>query len=467
MESTAGERVARAARDAAQSLDLSGLALTSVPLEICELTSLTELNLDGNQLVSLPDGLARLTSLRHLYISRNRLTHMPDCLANLQSLWTLALDDNQIETLPTWLGRLRDLVLLSLDGNRIVALPDSLGELDSLLSLRLSENKIETLPTTFNRLESLTSLQLDGNRLRDLPSSFGDLVSLTELDLSRNDLTVLPEPIGRLPALTSLQLRQNQIADLPSTVDLTALTELDLHQNPVKVIGGRLIDFSLLHDLVDGDDLEGLRALCTSGWNVDECEPWTGATALLLACVKNRAALVRLLLQYHADPNAIHSDGYNCYDSTSSWAIRRMLVEAGFGWQPRWTRCAPELGEVRHLSPVEPIDQTMTFEVTGTNLHLEQQIRRYPYPTGSVRISVIVRGPEPCDVLYDDTIVTAGHRRVALWRGESPVTVSFSANLRSFKGDVRARVYCLDKLAVDQSPSPGSTVRAALPPWRR
>jgi hypothetical protein len=56
----AERRIAEAAREKEVVLDLSGLGLTSVPPEVGQLASLTELYLYNNQLTSLPPEIGQL-----------------------------------------------------------------------------------------------------------------------------------------------------------------------------------------------------------------------------------------------------------------------------------------------------------------------------------------------------------------------------------------------------------------------
>jgi Leucine-rich repeat (LRR) protein len=55
-------------------LDLSGLGLPTLPLEIGQLTALTSLILYFNQLTSLPPKIGRLNALRQLDLDYNQLT---------------------------------------------------------------------------------------------------------------------------------------------------------------------------------------------------------------------------------------------------------------------------------------------------------------------------------------------------------------------------------------------------------
>ena len=69
----AERRIQQALETKAKSLDLSGLRLTALPRELCNLANLTWLNLDQNQLASLPRELGNLTKLTWLFLSKNQL----------------------------------------------------------------------------------------------------------------------------------------------------------------------------------------------------------------------------------------------------------------------------------------------------------------------------------------------------------------------------------------------------------
>jgi len=73
--------------------------LTSLPSEIGNLTSLTELDLSNNKLATVPPELGNLTSLEFLSLSSNELNSVPLELNNLSEevKQRLKLDGIQIE----------------------------------------------------------------------------------------------------------------------------------------------------------------------------------------------------------------------------------------------------------------------------------------------------------------------------------------------------------------------------------
>jgi Leucine-rich repeat (LRR) protein len=67
-------------------LQLQNNSLTSLPMEIGQLTKLTKLNLSRNKLESLPEGIYKLTELRHLNVSFNLIQEISDSIAELNML---------------------------------------------------------------------------------------------------------------------------------------------------------------------------------------------------------------------------------------------------------------------------------------------------------------------------------------------------------------------------------------------
>ena len=81
--------------------------LTSLPAEIGQLASLTELRLYNNQLTILPAEIGQLTSLEWLHLDGNQLTSVPAEIGQLTSLRQLILDCNKLRSVPAALCDLR------------------------------------------------------------------------------------------------------------------------------------------------------------------------------------------------------------------------------------------------------------------------------------------------------------------------------------------------------------------------
>src|SRR5258708_30830560 len=75
-------------------LNLSGLNLSQVPVELGQLTNLQELYLNSNQLSQVPVELGQLTNLQELDLNNNQLSQVPVELGQLTNLQQLYLSSN-------------------------------------------------------------------------------------------------------------------------------------------------------------------------------------------------------------------------------------------------------------------------------------------------------------------------------------------------------------------------------------
>lgn len=246
----AWERISACATQRLTHLDLSGLGLTELPLEVCKLTALTELYLSENQLTVLPPEIGQLTGLTELWVSNNRLTTLPSEIGGLTAMTTLYLDNNQLTKLPQEIGQLTNLTELYVSENHLLALPSEIGRLTKLTMLKLSSNQLTTLPSEIGRLTKLTMLSLYNNRLTTLPPEIGKLPGLTTLNIVDNKLAKLPPEIGQLTRLTSLYLARNQLTELPAEIGkLSALSALFLDDNQFSTLPTELEHLAKLTQL--------------------------------------------------------------------------------------------------------------------------------------------------------------------------------------------------------------------------
>ncbi|MEP0840107.1 leucine-rich repeat domain-containing protein [Coleofasciculus sp. FACHB-64] len=169
-------------------LYLSSNLLASLPVEIGQLHSLTNLDLSFNQFASLPPEIGQLHSLTELNLISNKLTSLPAEIGQLHSLENLYLSFNQFASLPPEIGQLHSLTELNLISNKLTSLPAEIGQLHSLENLYLNVNQLASLPAEIGQLHSLRILNLVGNPLVSLPAEIEQLHSLTVLYLSRNSL---------------------------------------------------------------------------------------------------------------------------------------------------------------------------------------------------------------------------------------------------------------------------------------
>ncbi|MDZ8109997.1 MAG: COR domain-containing protein [Nostoc sp. DedQUE12a] len=161
--------IEQAAKEKATTLDLSNNQLSSLPPEICQLSSLKTLDLSNNQLSSLPPEICQLSSLETLDLNNNQLSSLPPEICQLSSLTELYLDNNQLSSLPPEFSQLSSLTRLDLDNNQLSSLPPEICQLSSLETLYLQDNQLSSLPPEICQLSSLTLLYLDNNPLTSPP----------------------------------------------------------------------------------------------------------------------------------------------------------------------------------------------------------------------------------------------------------------------------------------------------------
>ena len=85
---------------------LGGNLLGQLPIELGQLTSLTELHLGRNIIDQVPSELGHLNRLVSLNLSHNRLTEIPSQILDLRQLETLNLEGNVRSNIVTDFGKL-------------------------------------------------------------------------------------------------------------------------------------------------------------------------------------------------------------------------------------------------------------------------------------------------------------------------------------------------------------------------
>ena len=87
-----------------ETLEICGNFVGSLPLEICQLTSLKRLRVDSTDFVgSIPTELGRLTRLEKLALTGNKLlTDIPSCVFQIAALRSVCLDKALCKAMPGW-----------------------------------------------------------------------------------------------------------------------------------------------------------------------------------------------------------------------------------------------------------------------------------------------------------------------------------------------------------------------------
>jgi Leucine-rich repeat (LRR) protein len=244
------KRIGKCHADCQTALDLSGLDLTLLPIDLWDLTSLAKLQLNNNRLHELRWQIGKLKALRELHLNDNHLTELPEEIGLLADLRQLHIQNNRLLHLPPEIGALTELRNLSAYSNCLSSLPVELGQLGHLRTLDLQNNQLATLPEELGCICSLISLTLTNNRLSALPSSIGQLSILKTLSLGENHMSILPLEATKLTELRELYLQDNDLAIIPAEIsNLTKLTRLSLGSNQLQSVPKEIGKLAKLEEL--------------------------------------------------------------------------------------------------------------------------------------------------------------------------------------------------------------------------
>ncbi len=189
------------------SLHLTGLELTRIPDEVCELHGLRLLHARSNRINKLTSGLFALAELEELDLSYNSLREVPDDIAKMTGLRVLVLSSNHFSELPEALTRLHGLEELVFASEqysekmKLRSLPESMGGLTHLRKLVVSCHRFEALPDSIRTLKHLEKLDLSHGQVTALPSWLVDLPALQALDVRGTTLST--ESVALVDALSS------------------------------------------------------------------------------------------------------------------------------------------------------------------------------------------------------------------------------------------------------------------------
>lgn len=231
-----------------RKLDLSYNLLSTLPMSIYRLSSLTVLNLSNNELIALPETMSALVSLKTVDLSCNHLTVLPCGLGMASELEHIFVRQNPLLAPPVELLR-RDasavvkylrgvlvarktgkldwngLGLMSLD-SLVVMLPD--GDAALVEELYLDDNLLVVLhPSVLYELQNLQVLRCCRNYLTSVHPSLGTFCKrLEQLTLDGNSFSTVPHTLGTLTKLISVSFDAcphlvsppPEINDLPSQI---------------------------------------------------------------------------------------------------------------------------------------------------------------------------------------------------------------------------------------------------------
>jgi hypothetical protein len=199
-----------------------------------EVTSLRTLSLqNGNAVGITAPMLGRFWHLKTLWLESNELSTVPDELCSITSLATLGLHENHLTRLPALIGQLQCLSWLSLRQNRLTELPESIAECTNLKTLYLKDNNLCTLPRRLGQLQ-LTQFSLTNNTRLD-QTCVGSRTLVAALDdlVMANNETEWWCRIGRQQVLLIAGALQS--LELPTLVLLSIVDSYDAWQQRVKM----------------------------------------------------------------------------------------------------------------------------------------------------------------------------------------------------------------------------------------
>jgi Leucine-rich repeat (LRR) protein len=187
-------------------------ALTAIPSDLYELTTLTSLDIYRNEITAIDAEISRLTNLRFLVLTDNALNgQLHSNIGALTGLEALHLNQNKLESLPPTIGKLTNLISLRLAANPLLTtLPDEMTQLTQLNFLSPSDCanlpaywRPNPLPNTRARHPTkLCQLNTDSSLFQYLPA----LTNVTELTLSQPQHLSFHRNIWKLPNLHTVAI---------------------------------------------------------------------------------------------------------------------------------------------------------------------------------------------------------------------------------------------------------------------
>ena len=220
-----------------KKIDLSSSKINTIPLQIKNYSSLTELKLENNRITHLPKHLFEISHLRVLNLSNNTINAIPpQFVAFWTSLEELYISKNLLTSLPTSLSQCSTLKIIDARKNSITTIPPEIGDIISLRELKLSQNQITTIPPQLCRLKKLRKLYLDFNEITTLPEKLSSLSKMKIMKFKGNKLTV--ENFENFKTSIKIDLRNPEI---PSVIKKEVHPHIENTQKTASLINTNII----------------------------------------------------------------------------------------------------------------------------------------------------------------------------------------------------------------------------------
>jgi Leucine-rich repeat (LRR) protein len=287
-----------------RTLSLSKWRLSTLPIEVTDLETLTELSITFNKMKVLPAAVGKLSQLTRLKASDNNLVALPPELAALTRLTDLDVSNNPLDAgfppksfldrgIGTMLALFREVMVckkigileighlaleelhleastlmdmhrLSLDRASSVhlhhfAFSADASQLTALKEISVCDAQLNFLPAFIPLCTMIQSLNLNNNRFSELPKEIcWCLTMLTELRLNHNNIVEIADSISLLTDLRVLALVGNQLTFVNEVIAecCTKLEELHVSNNILTTLPQNL---SRCHETLKILDLENNR----------------------------------------------------------------------------------------------------------------------------------------------------------------------------------------------------------------
>ena len=216
-------------------INLSNMAIRSIPPELAAIDVLTDLNISNNQIAVIPDFVgSNFPDLLRFDMSYNRISKLPDSLHALKHLNSLNMDHNQLSEIPDSCSYLVSLQRISASYNHIQDITVKLSCLECLTFLDFQYNELIALPSSLSSLINLQTCVLNNNKIMELPGKTIEyMTAMTLLHLHENRLQYLPWELGEMQLLKDFSYTSNEL-DTP-TPEILSLGDRDLMDYMKKV----------------------------------------------------------------------------------------------------------------------------------------------------------------------------------------------------------------------------------------
>ena len=126
------------------------------------------LDLQGLQLTELFVDISSPEKIQYVNLSSNNFSSVPDVIYKMKNLRVLTMNRNHLEFIPKRINELRELIRLDLNNNKIIEIEDGFGDLPRMTTLYLKNNYIKEIPASLRFAESLRVATFAKNQL-DIP----------------------------------------------------------------------------------------------------------------------------------------------------------------------------------------------------------------------------------------------------------------------------------------------------------